>query len=252
MKKTALLIMLLALGALAQGTHPEYYQPRRIVFRPNAGLLPDRSWMGELHLGEGGSTVGGFSIGLWGRLQAGVSYGAYNVLGRGEAIAYPRPSFIAKVRPLHETQKAPAIVLGFEDQGLGRWDSGRDRYSLKSPGFFLVASKNWASFGGNFGLHAGINYSLETEDEGRGFDAYIGLDKNLGGMFAVSVEYIGGINDYKKDGAYGLGRGYLNIAGKWSVRPDFEIEFIAADCLLNSETESTFSREVRLSFIYPL
>ena len=252
MRKIALLSLLLICAAYAQGTNPEYYQPRRIVFRPNAGLLPDRTWMGELHLGEGGSLVCGFSIGLWGRLQTGVSYGAFNVLGRGEAIAYPRPSFIAKVRPIYESQKTPAIVLGYDDQGLGRWDKGLSKYSMKSPGFFLVASKNWATFGGNFGLHLGLNYSLETKDQ-NGFDAYVGFDKNLGKMFALSVEYDAGINDNDtKDGIYGIGKGYLNASIKWSVRPDFEIEFIAADCLVNDEGADTFSREIKLSFIYPL
>jgi hypothetical protein len=253
MKKIIALSLLVFTGVLlAQGTNPEFYQPRRIVLKPNAGLLPDHSWMGELHLGEGGTFIGGFSIGLWGRVQVGVSYGAYGVLGRGEAIAYPRPNFVAKIRPVEESAKMPAIVIGYDDQGLGKWDKDLVRYSIKSPGIFLVTSKNWATFGGNFGLHAGMNFSLETKDQ-HGFDVYVGFDKNLGKMFAISVEYDAGINDNDtKDDLYGQGKGYLNVGFKWSVRPDFEIEFIAADCLVNSETENSFSREVRLTFVYPL
>ncbi|MCK5833747.1 hypothetical protein KAH81_08775 [bacterium] len=251
MLKRITFLLLICVPIFAQGTNPQYYQPRRIVLRPNAGILPDRAWMGEIHLGESGSFIGGFSIGLWGRLQVGVNYGAYNVLGRGKANAYPRPNFNAKIRPFNETMKMPAIVLGYEDQGLGKWDKDLSRYAIKSPGFFLVASKNWATFGGNFGLHGGINYSLETEDQ-HGFSAYFGFDKNLGEMFALSVEYDIGLNDIEADSVYGEGKGYLNAAFKWSVRPDFEIEFLATDCLINNESESTFSREVRLTFIYPL
>ncbi|HHS50342.1 MAG TPA: hypothetical protein ENN07_04425 [candidate division Zixibacteria bacterium] len=250
-KQFLVISLILTSITLAQGTNPEYYQPRSIVLRPNAGLLADRAWMGEIHLGEGGSFIGGFSIGLWGRLQTGVSYGAYGVLGRGFASEYPRPSFNVKVRPLQESHAYPAVVMGYDDQGYGRWNSGQSRYSIKSPGFFLVASKNWATFGGNFGLHAGVNYSLETKDQ-HGFSAYVGFDKNLGKMFAFAVEYDAGINDSDKDGDFGQGWGYLNASAKWSVRPDFEIELIFADCLLNMGNAKTFSREVRLSFIYPL
>jgi len=254
MKRSILYIVFLAISlAFGQGSNPEYYQPRRIVNMPNAGLLPDRAWMGEIRLVEDGGLVAYAGLGLRGRIQAGVSYGAHGVLGRGDPTAYPRPSFQMKIRPFNEKQKFPAIVLGYDDQGTGLWDKELKRYSLKSPGFYLAASKNWTTLGGNLGLHAGLNYSLETKDNGKGFDAYFGLDKNLGDIFAIYIEYVGGINDNDtKDGVYGSGKGYLNASLKWSVRPDFEIELILADLLVNNESAGTFSREVRLSFVYPL
>ena len=252
MKRFVLILLVPLTLALAQGTNPNYYQPRRIVNMPNAGLLPDRSWKGNLRLGEDGSLLTGFAIGLWGRVQAGVSYGAYGALGRGTPEAYPRPHFTAKVRPLKKKKKYPAVVLGYDDQGLGRWDDSLSRYAVKSPGFFLALSKNWATFGGNLGLHIGANYSLEDEDQS-GFNVYIGMDKNLGEIFALSLEYDAGINDNDTgDDVHGMGKGYLNGSLKWSVRPDFEIEFIAADLLVNRENSETFSREVRITFIYPL
>ena len=206
----------------------------------------------EVRLGEGGTLVTYVGLGLWGRLQAGASYGAHGVLGRGKATAYPRPHVQVKVRPVCESLKWPAIVIGYDDQGIGSWSDSIKRYAIKSPGVFLVASKNWTTIGGNLGLHAGFNYSFETEDQ-PGFNVYFGLDKNLGGMFAVSIEYDSGINDNNtKDGIYGTGKGYLNASVKWSVRPNFEVEFIMADILINDENAETFAREVRLTFVYPL
>lgn len=253
MKRYIVILLVIIAGVIcAQGTNPNYYQPRAIVDMPNAGLLPDRAWMGQIHLGESGSVTSYLGIGLWGRIQAGVSYGAYGVLGRGYATAYPRPGFQAKVRPIQESRDLPAIVLGYDDQGHGIWDSGRKRYARKSPGAYIVFSKNWATIGGNIGLHLGSNYSFETQDQG-GINIWLGLDKNLGEMFAVSIEYDAAMNDYyKEDGVYGSGKGYLNAAVKWSIRPDFEIEFIMSDCLINDQNAKTFSREVRLSFVYPL
>lgn len=253
MKRCVALTLIILSGIiLAQGTNPNYYQPRRIVFMPNAGLLPDRAWKGQIHLGEAGSLVSYFGIGLWGRISVGVSYGAYGVLGRGFATAYPRPSFQFKFRPIQETNKFPAIAIGYDDQGNGIWDKERNRYARKSPGAYLVISKNWATIGGNLGLHAGTNYSFETKDQ-NGLNIWLGLDKNLGEMFALSVEYDAGMNDYySEDGVYGVGKGYLNAALKWSVRPDFEIEFILSDCLINDQSAETFSREVRITFVYPL
>lgn len=252
MKKALLLFFFITTLLLAQGTNPRYYQPRKIVDKPNAGLLADRSWMGEFRIGEGGGLIGSAGLGLWGRLQFGFSYGAYGVLGRDEPIAYPRPEFEAKVRPFNETISFPAIVFGYAGQGNGAWDDSLKRYEMKSTGIFLCASKNWATIGGNLGAHLGMNYSFENKDE-EGFNAYIGIDKNLGEMFAFSIEYDAAINDRNtKDGRYGSGKGYLNGSIKWSVRTDFEIELIFMDLLLNSENSESFSREVRLSFFYPL
>jgi len=253
MKTRCIFILLLISAAIfAQGTNPNYYQPRRIVNMPNAGLLPDRAWMGQILIGESGGLVCYFGLGLWGRLQLGASYGAHGVLGRGFATPYPRPGFQLKFRPIEESAKMPAIVLGYDDQGRGIWDDTGKRFARKSAGIYLVTSKNWSTIGGNIGLHLGTNYSFEIEDQ-KGINVWLGLDKNLGDMFAVSIEYDAGMNDYySEDGVYGIGKGYLNAAIKWSVRPDFEIEFIMADCLMNDQQSETFSREVRITFVYPL
>ncbi len=246
------MIIAVTCTTFAQGTNPEYYQPRRIVNMPNAGLLPSLTWMSQIRLGEGGGMLGYVGLGLWGRIQVGASYGAHGVLGRGKATAYPRPHLQAKLRPKSETIYWPAIVIGYDDQGLGQWDEERERYAVKSPGIFLVASKNWATFGGNLGLHLGLNYSLEESDQ-NGFNSYIGLDKNIGTIVAVSVEYDAAINDNDtKDGVYGTGKGYLNAALKLSLSRDIEIEFIAADLLINDESAETFAREIRLTFVHPL
>lgn len=248
----SLCMLAICFSVLAQGTNPNYYQPRRIVNMPNAGLLPDKSWEGQIRLFEGGGLLFGFGIGLWGRTELAVSYGAHGVLGRGEPTLYPRPHFNLKIRPIQESENLPAIVIGYSGQGHGLWDKENKRYALKSPGIYLVGSKNYATFGGNLGFHIGVNYSLETSDEG-GLNTYLGIDKNFGEQFAVSIEYNAALDDNKtKDGLYGGGKGYLNASFKWSVRPDFEIEFIANDLLINDQTASTFAREIRITFIYPL
>jgi len=145
----------------------------------------------------------------------------------------------------------PALAIGFNSQGYHGYLSGVDRYELKSTGFYAVLSKNY-QFLGNLGLHAGINYSLETGDGDDDPNLFFGIDKALGDEISLMVEYDTALNDNNSndpDLVARHGRGYLNAGLRWTFADQFHIEFDVNNLLRNKRTVDTVSREIKVVYI---
>ena len=130
----------------------------------------------------------------------------------------------------------PAITLGFDSQGKGKYDDVLDRYQIKSPGFFAAASKNF-EFLGYLSLHGVINYSLEREDGDKDLDLQIGAEKTLGSRFSLIAEYDFAVND-NTGNSLGDGNGYLNMGVRWSVGEGFTVGLNLRDLLDNKKFNS--------------
>jgi len=122
-----------------------------------------------------------------------------------------------------------------------------DRYLIKSPGFFAVASRNYAWLG-NMSLHGGVNYSLERGDDDSDLNAYVGVEKSVGTALSLSGEYNLASND--SDGsALGKGRGYLNFAIRWSTGGGMTLALNIKDVLRNLRGVESINRTVRLEYV---
>ena len=184
-------------------------QPQRIVHCPTAGIADDGKLLFFASAFPGDGLRCGATLGLWDRLQAGLSYGATNIVGNGSVKVDKYPGFEIRFRIRHEGISTPAVAIGVETIGFGKYLSDRKRYEHKSRGAFIVTSKNWRVLWGNFGAHIGINYSFE-ENFNRGFSTYIGIDKDFRDAFGFKLEYDLAPSDWKKP--YGNGYGYLSAA----------------------------------------
>ncbi len=184
-------------------------QPQRIVHCPTAGIVGHGRMMVFMSAFPGDGLRAGVTVGLWDRLQAGISYGAMRLIGRGSVSVDPYPGFELRMRVLHEGISTPAVALGVETIGFGPYDSERKRFEHKSRGIFVVASKNWDFLAGNFGFHAGMNYSFE-EHFNRGFSMYVGMDKDFRDAVGFKLEYDLAPGDWSEP--YGNGYGYLSAA----------------------------------------
>lgn len=199
------------------------YQMDTLVDAPTAGLLNrgEASLFCELYKENG--LLMGMRLGLFKRFAVGMSYGAENIVGNEKPGWHDRVEFHGKFRLMDETYKLPSIAVGFDTQGHGVFNSYKDslgteirRYDIKSKGFFLVLSKGF-SLMGDLGLHLGCNYSLEDPYEQRHINIFTGIDKMIGDVVKVALEYDMAINDDGKwlestmeENIEYMEKGYLN------------------------------------------
>jgi len=185
-------------------------QPVDGVRYPTAGILAHREFRLQLRFGPDSELLTGVRAGLGDVVHAGVFFALQNVIDRGDIVANDHVGFEVRARALPET-RFPALALGFSSQGWGIYDGGLDRYTRKSPGFYLVASKNWRWFGGDFAAHLGGNYSLETDDGDKDPDLFASVDWSIARRVSLLAEMDAAWNDNNDDGLYGNGDPYLDV-----------------------------------------
>ncbi|MEW6685543.1 MAG: hypothetical protein AB1393_04980 [Candidatus Edwardsbacteria bacterium] len=233
----------------------EEFQSERLIDSPTAGLPPKANYYLELRMQPGGGFLGALSIGLLDRLSVGFSYGGFNIIGYGKPTWNPHyPAFQAKYRLFEESFLGPAIALGFDSQGYGEYYEPLERYTIKSKGFYGIASKNYI-FLGRLSVHAGANYSLlEKKDQDNQISFFVGLEKSINPELYLVGEYDLAFNDDKKDSLFGEGKGYLNLGLRWTFAKRLSLEFDFKNILKNGfddEPSARTSRILRITYMSP-
>lgn len=253
-KLLSLFLLLFNLAVFAQGTAgtgaiAEY---RYLVDMPSAGVLKKGLVGVSLDVMPEGVVITKIEVGVFNNFSFGISYGAANLIGVGEPGWYKLPGINARLRIVNETVGTPALTLGFDSQGKGKFNNNVDRYDYKSPGFFLAASKNF-DFMGFLTLHGGINYSLERKDEDKDANIWFGLEKTIGSSLALMMEYNTAIND-NSGIAFGKGHGYLNMGLRWSVGEGFTIGMDFRNMLDNNSkfTTAFADRAIFVEYIHTI
>ncbi len=200
----------------------------------------------------------GAGVGLFPRFMFGVSYGGEEIVGNNEPVWHEKVEFRAKFRLIDESPSYPAFAIGVDTQGHGNYDKIKNRYTLKSKGFYLVASRNWL-FLGNLGLHLGTNYSLETKDGNKALDFFAGFDKSFGNKITICGEYDLALNDDEnkavehssEDDNYERSKkGFLNAAGLINISDKLNIKFMFYDLLENSKSTSAMDRALQVNYAF--
>jgi hypothetical protein len=201
------------------------YETLRLVDAPTAGILQRGEVEILTKMYRNNGLLIGTKVGLFPRFMFGVNYAAEEVVGNNDPQWHDRVEFNAKFRLMDETEKYPALAIGYDSQGHGtlndvqKADDATEtikRYDIKSKGFYLVASKNFL-FLGNLGFHGGVNYSLETDDNDTEANLFLGMDKSIGDVVFLNAEYDFAWNDNANwteqtmaQNLDILNRGYLN------------------------------------------
>ncbi len=229
-------LLLAAPGTAAQQGRPpsaEYSQGLQFTNlgnMPIAGLLERGAFEIDLRMYPDGGLFSFVTIGLFQSMNVGLSYGADNVVGRGKVDWNPNVEAAVKLRIISETVNLPAVAVGYATQGYGPWlgEDDQQRYMVKSPGLYAVASKNWR-FLFELGTHFGINKSLEKDDDSD-LNFFGGIDVSLSPELYLLIEYDTALND-NDDEALGYGNGYLNFGVKWAATPRLRLELIFTNLL---------------------
>jgi hypothetical protein len=243
------LVFIICSDVYAQGSagRGASLQPRYIIDMPTAGLLPRGSYSIEADFFQEGGVMMRLNTGIMSRVNFGISYGANHVVGSEKIRTNPLPGVNIRLRVLDETTVTPALLIGFDSQGKEPYIRNLERYTIKSPGFFIAVSKNYLILG-YLSVHGGFNYSLEDEDGSKGPNVYTGIEKSLGSNISLLLEYNLGMNDHR-DRAVGRGRGYLNTGMRWSFGKGFTVGFDLKDLFKNQERVSVGNRTVNIEFV---
>ena len=217
-----------------------------LIDMPSARVLSAGGIDTELRMYHNGGLLVTLSVGISRRFSLGVAYGGENIIGTGKANMNPLPCVLAKYVVMEEQFLIPALVVGFSSQGYGRYISELKRYAIKSRGLYAVASKN-TSFLGGLGIHVGVNWSLEREDGDSDPNVFAGFHKRINNELVLLGEYDTAIND-NHDNAIGAGKGYLNLAVRWSFAERFFVELAWKNVLENEKPVPGSSREVKLVY----
>jgi hypothetical protein len=269
--RIALTVAIVAIGAgrtnaqpdreLSEGatenSHTLYeHPPRWLVDVPTAGTLKRGYFDIGVRVYPGGGGIGFTNIGLSNRFMLGLSFGGDEVISNTNPHWNPRIDFSLKFRIIDESMYIPSISLGYSDQGSGAWNPDYRRYTFKSRGFYAVASRGFYAYTWAASWHGGVNYSTEGElDQDKSINFFAGMDATFDYNLGLLLEYDVALNDNNGkqrltyDPPSGKGRGYLNMSVKWLFTKNLELEFIAKDLLTNSRESSTFTRELRMTYI---
>ena len=235
--------LILSLCVVAGPAAAEWAELTSLVDSPTAGLVDKGHYALNVRLFDDGGAVGRLHVGVFKRLSMGVSFGGERLIGKGAVAWYPRVGVAARCRIIEESHTWPALVLGFDTQGVGPY--GSQRYQVKSKGVYLVLSKNYISMLGQLGIHAGANLSREDADGGD-WAAWLGIDKGLSRFMALFAEYDLGHSSGLQN--QGVGDGYLNVGGAWAVTPQLRLAYYLKNAMKSDHFGSQSIRE--LSIIY--
>jgi hypothetical protein len=238
------LILLITAPVLAADN--EAPQLRALIDIPVAGSLQRGELAIDTRAYANGGVLTGMTIGLMNRLMVGVYYGGENILGNGDVNWNPSPGVDARLRLLDENFALPAISIGYSNQGYGAWLPGRHRYSIKPRGFYAVASRNYWLLG-NFGIHGGVNYSLEHSDRDEDINVFVGINKSILHLVEILLEYDFAFNDNEKQ-TVGDTHGYLNFGVRWNVSANFATEIDFKNLANNRRQDKDITRILQFSF----
>ncbi len=256
------------------GSREDYFiNTLQLIDLPTASLLKGGHVSGSLLLFEEGGMLARLSAGISERMMFGISYGADYIIGDQLIKWNDAPAVHIAYRAVDETSRFFSVVLGLDTQGYGKYWRDSDypgvpqgsidatkvpykRYTYKSRGFYVVASKNYRAFW-NVGLHVGANYSLETSDKDRFPDLFCGMDWQLGRDLAVVGEYAFGFNNDAIPmpvGSNGLVRnnfgskGFLNAGVRWAFQPNMFLEFSAKNLLADNLGNRDYVRVLKIVY----
>jgi len=232
-------------GSLNVSAQP--FQPSYVIHNPTAGLLEHGFYEIRGRAGPESSLLAFLSVGFKSLFQIGASFGMQNVLGYGSVDLNDKIGFQARIRLIEETN-APALALGFDNQGHGRYADDLKRYDRKSPGFFVVVSKNYTFGLGQISWNGGVSFTTEREDDDDP-NLFFGIGWTIKERVALLLDTDAALNDNVKEGEYGQGGIYIDGAIRWYYGESLMMTLIFADLTDNSGVTSGVGREFDLAIV---
>lgn len=242
-------VLLLHCNSCAKGTagNAASLETRYIVDMPTAGVLPKKTFaIRSLFFTGGGAEVYAL-FAPWKNFNAGLSYGMNNILGYDDIELHSLPGLQVSYRILNERVNLPAITLGFNSQGIGRYDKTLKRCETLSPGFYLATSKNFEWAAGYIALHGGVGYTFEQKEKYRSPNVWFGLEQSVGPWAAINLEYNTNLDE--EENQVMKHRGMFNAALRIALTHNITIDLQVRDLLGNANVSEPYQRYFSLDYI---
>lgn len=192
----------------------------------------------QLRFGPVGEIIGFFNIGVWDRFGFGISYGASNLIGAGDPEFYEIPGIQAKIIAIEQEFAVPKVILGFDNQGYGGYESSR--YVIRSKGLYCQIGKAFSYPSIEFVPSFGVNYCFEEDNQ---LDLFFGMSLLFGSSTALLIDYC---PNFKDD--LDQNKGYFNVSLKFIFYEELFFEFALRDLLDNSPYNQQLNRMIRLGY----
>ena len=240
--RCAAILAILVLAGPGLAAQPAGYQPLKIIDFPTAGLYAKGEYGIDLDAYSDGGLLIGVGVGFTSFLGFGITYGGVGFIGSADLDMNPRPEVNIRARVYEEGLVMPAIAVGFDSQGYGKFLDKEERYLVKSRGFYAVGSKNW-DLGGPLSLHGGLSYSLENDTD-HDPTLFLGCIKLFANVVEVAAEFDLAMNDNEGPETIVEKRGYLNVAIAWRVSDRLSVAFDVRDLVTAKKAEAEDARKV--------
>lgn len=251
MKNILVILLLIVVSSLAIAQNSAgdaaNIEPRYIIDTPTAGLLKRGAFSFESNFFQDGGVMFGLYAGALDRLTFGISYGGVGIIGKNKVTTQKLPGVMVKYRLIDETEAMPAIAFGFDSQGKETYIDSLERFTIKSRGIFIAASKNY-SFLGYLSFHGGVNWSMEKKDGDKDMNTFVGIEKSIGEELSFLFEYDFAFNDNHGQ-AFGKGNGYCNTGLRWSLASGLTLGFDLKNIVKNQNNVTFANRTLKVEYV---
>ena len=142
MKKIWILLIILFVANTVSA-----YELNTLIDCPTAGILQRGESEITAKLYKENGLLLGTKIGLFPRFMFGVNYGAEEIVGNKEPNWHERVEFNAKFRIIDETAQMPAIAIGYDSQGHGKYNTVIDSLTEKEISRMILNPKDFTWLG---------------------------------------------------------------------------------------------------------
>lgn len=196
------------------------------IDNPSPSFLSHGEYLIGLRLQGNNGIMANFGIGLFDRLNMGVSYSGDSILGSGKP-TFPKkrgPEFQIRLKIVgEETFVFPDVILGFDNQGFGSYDADKDGYAVPEKMFYLLLGKTIDLI--NTNISGGVNYHDKV-------NFFLSISQLLPSDFNLILEYSSSFYD-KKRGIKNYG--FLNTGIAWNFTEQVRFLFALREIIKNRE-----------------
>jgi hypothetical protein len=243
MRQATALAALLLMLPLTPASALDYGESfTRLVDLQTANTLPRAAYVLNVRVGPGGSLITGVGVGITPYINLGVSYGAGNVIGSGNADWEDEIEFEVKLRLAEEFDIMPGLAVGYDSRGYGV-QVGEGGYAKASQGVYIAAVKT-APFSEYWHFHGGVSRTLELEKAEPDF--FLGLTARFSQEFSLVAEYSLGVE--REEEGKSDKTGFLNAGLRWVFAGQLELDLFFRNLLGPSGSPEPSSRALALAF----
>lgn len=228
MKRFLLILFLLAPAGWAEEKYsePEETEPPKtieLIDVPTAQTLEYGAYNTNFRFDAAGGLTSRLVFGVLRPINLGISFDIDGMIGN-QPLEFRRPGIYFKARAYGGSLRLPAIALGYDGQGYGRFDNEANVWTHAEKGIFLSLTKELAAEG----LEWTLGTSINNFNQGADAQAFFGVSYDIEHRVLLIAEY---------DNIRDLGTSRFNLGLRARVIRQVYIDFAARNIFRGPNSE---------------